>query len=200
MTKTALGVILVGSTLQFSAPCSLAAGQAASPAPTATWPTKDWRKGTPASAGLDAQTSPSAAVAEAETLYADLADSYGVISTIDSGLFARYQGKDRAAWEYVYGEKRNQLTEKLSKISASGLSPPDARALDVMNRHLHDDFPEQFNDQNAPPEHCRDAQRQELSLTSLEGALHSCFTELGNDLKFEDKRITRVSALDMLGE
>src|ERR1700756_3729027 len=126
MTKTVLGVILVGSTLPFSAPCSLAAGQAASPAPTATWPAKDWRKGTPASAGLLAQTSPSAAVADAEALYADLADSYGVISTIDSGLFARYQGKDRAAWEYVYGEKRKQLTEKLSKISASGLSPPDA--------------------------------------------------------------------------
>jgi len=181
MIKTALRVILVGSTLLFSAACCPAAGQAAAPTPTE-------------------QTSLSTAVGQAETLYADLADSYGVMSTIDSGLFATYLGKDRAAWEYVYAEKRKQLAEKLSRITASGLSPLDARALDVMKRHLRDDFPEQFNDQNAAPEHCRDAQRQDLSMTSLEGALQSCFTELGNDIGFEGKRVTRVSALGMLEE
>ena len=150
--------------------------------------------------GRTAEISSSAAVAQAEAMYADLADSYGIISTIDSGLFATYQGKDRAAWERVYGEKRKQVTEKLGKISASGLSPLDARALDVMNRHLRDDFPEQFRDENAPPEHCQDAQRQDLAMTSLEGALHSCFTEVGNNLEFEGKRLTRVSALGMLEE
>jgi hypothetical protein len=140
----------------------------------------------------------SAAVAEADAIYADLADSYGILSTIDSDLFATYQGKDRAAWERVYSEKRKQLTEKLSKISASSLSPADARALEVMNRHLRDNFPEQFSDQNAPPEHCQDAQRQDISMESLEGALHSCFTERGNNIEFEGKRFTRVSAMDML--
>ena len=150
--------------------------------------------------GRAAETAPSAAVAEAEAIYADLTDSYGVISTIDSGLFASYQGKDRTAWERVYDEKRKQLTDKVSKISASGLSPLDARALDVMKRHLREDFPEQFTDENAPPEHCQDAQRQDLSMASLEGALQSCFTELGNNLEFEGKHITRVSALGMLGE
>src|SRR5579864_3685296 len=104
MIKKALRVILVGSTLLFSAACSPAAGQAAAPTPTE-------------------QTSRSTAVAQAETLYADLADSYGVMSTIDSGLFATYQGKDRAAWEYIYAEKRKQVAEKLSRIPASGLSP-----------------------------------------------------------------------------
>jgi len=150
--------------------------------------------------GRAAEIPPSAAVAEAETLYADLADSYGVISTIDSGLFATYQGKDRAAWESVYGEKRKQVAEKLSKISASGLSPLDARALDVMNRHLRDGFPEQFTDENAPPGHCQDATHQGLSMASLAGALYACFTELGNNLEFEGKRVTRVSALGMLEE
>jgi len=150
--------------------------------------------------GRAAETAASAAVAEAEAIYADLADSYGVISTIDSGLFASYQGKNRAAWLRVYDEKRKQLTDKVSKISASGLSPLDARALDVMKRHLREDFPEQFTDENAPPEHCQDAQRQDLSMASLEGALQSCFTELGNNLEFEGKHITRVSALGMLGE
>lgn len=142
----------------------------------------------------------SATVAEAEALYADLADSYGIISTINSGLFTTYQGKDRAGWTNVYNEKRKQLTEELSKIATAGLFPLDLRAIEVMNRHLRDDFPEQFNDQNAPPEHCPDARRPDLSLTSLEGALHSCFTEIGNNLEFEGKRLTRVSALNLLGE
>jgi len=153
-----------------------------------------------ASSGKATQKPSSDGVAEAEAIYAELADSYGIISTIDSDLFATYEGKDRTAWEGVYSEKRKQLTEKLSKIVSSSLSPLDARALDVMNRHLRDDFPEQFNDQNAPPEHCRDAQRRDLSMTSLEGALYSCFTEVGNNLEFEGKRFTRVSALNMLGE
>jgi len=149
--------------------------------------------------GVAAQTS-SSAVAEAEAIYADLADSYGVITTIDSGLFSTYQGKDSASWERAYSEKRKQVADKLSKIPVSGLSALDARALEVMNGHLRDDFPEQFLDENAPPEHCQDAQRQNLSMTSLEGALSACFTELGNNLEFEGKHVTRVSALGMLEE
>ena len=104
MRKTALRVIHLGSTLLLSAVCCLAAGQVASPTPTATWPT-NWPKGIAPSVVLDAQASPSTPVAEVETLYADLADSYGVISSIDSGLFATYQGKDRggvAAWSVVF--------------------------------------------------------------------------------------------------
>jgi Beta-lactamase len=53
MKNTAVRAIVVGSTFLFSAACSLAAGQAASPAPTAIWPTKSWPKGTPASVGVD---------------------------------------------------------------------------------------------------------------------------------------------------
>jgi hypothetical protein len=148
---------------------------------------------------LAADLPPSQAVAEAESFYADLIDSYGVISTIDSALFATYQGKDRAAWERVYQEKRRQLVEKLSKISLSGLSPNDARAIEVMHRHL-EDFPEQFKAEMTLRGECKDARRKNLPLESLRGALYACFTELGNNLEFEDKQITRVSAFGMLGE
>ena len=198
--RQTLRFITIGSTLLFLQPCSHAAGQAAAHPPAETSLARDWPRAIIANVGLDKSSSPSTSVALAETLYADLADSYGVITTIDSGLFATYQGRDRAAWESIYVEKRKQLTEMMSKITTSGLSPLDARALGVMNRHLHEDFPEKFNDQNAPPEHCQDAQRKDLSMTSLEGAMHSCFTELGNNLEFEGKRITRVSALGMLEE
>src|ERR1700680_4147093 len=53
MKNTAVRAIVVGSTFLFSAACSLAAEQAASPAPTAIGPTKSWPKGTPASVGVD---------------------------------------------------------------------------------------------------------------------------------------------------
>jgi hypothetical protein len=65
------------------------------------------------------EVSSSAAVAGAEAIYADLADSCGILSAIDSGLFAVYQGKDRAAWQSIYREKRKQLVEMLSRISRS---------------------------------------------------------------------------------
>jgi hypothetical protein len=149
--------------------------------------------------GFAADLPPSPAVAAAESVYADLTDSYGVISTIDSGLFATYQGKDRSAWGRVYRAKRRQLVEKLNKISVSGLSPSDARAITVMHRHL-EDFPEQFKDEMSLPGECKDAPRKDLPLESLRGDLYACFTELGNNLQFEDKPITRVSAFGMLGE
>ena len=151
-------------------------------------------------AGFAADLPPSSqAVADAESVYADLADSYGVISTIDSGLFATYQGKDRSAWERVYQEKRRQLVDKVSKISVSGLTPSDARAIEVMHRHL-EDFPEQFRDEMSLPGECKEARRKDLQLEPLRGDLYACFTELGNNLDFEGKLITRVSAFGMLAE
>ena len=150
-------------------------------------------------AGFGADIPPSRAVADAESVYADLTDSYGVISAIDSGLFPAYQDKDRAAWERVYQEKRKQFLEKLGKIPATGLSQSDARAVSVMRHHL-EDFPEQFKAEMHPPGECKDASRKDLPLESLRGALYACFTELGNNLEFEGKRVTRVSAFGMLEE
>ena len=149
--------------------------------------------------GFGADIPPSRAVADAESVYAELADSYGIVSTIDSGLFASYQDKDRAAWERVYREKRAQFVEKLGKIPGAGLSPSDARAVSVMRRHL-EDFPEQFKAEMAPPGECKDAGQKDLPLEALRGALYACFTELGNNLEFEGKRVTRVSAFGMLEE
>jgi hypothetical protein len=146
----------------------------------------------------DIQASP--AIGDAESLYADLTDSYSVASTIDSGLFATYQGKDHSAWVREYQDKRKQLVEKLSKISASTSSPSDARAIQVMNHHLEVDFPEQYKAEMSLPGECKDARRQDSAMEPLRGALYACFTELGNNLKFENKHVTRVSALGMLGE
>ncbi len=147
-----------------------------------------------------ADVRPSQAVAEAENIYADLTDSYSVASTIDSGLFATYQGKDHSAWQREYEEKRKQLVDKLSKILASRLSASDARAIAVMRHHLDEDFPEQYKSATSPAGECNDARRKDRSLEQLGGDLYACFTELGNNLQFEGKPVTRVSALGLLGE
>jgi len=147
-----------------------------------------------------AEVPSSQAVAEAESIYADLTDSYSIAATIDSGLFATYHGKDRPAWQREYEEKRKQLVEKLSKISASGLSPSDARAIEVMRHHLDEDFPEQYKSEMSPPGECKDARQKDRPLDQLRDDLYACFTELGNRLQFEGRQVTRVSALGLLGE
>src|SRR3974390_2360711 len=65
---------------------------------------------------------PSQPVAEAESAYADLNDANSIISTIESGLFTTYLGKDKSAWQQVYQEKRKLIVEKLGNVPASGLS------------------------------------------------------------------------------
>ena len=144
-------------------------------------------------------TSPAQSVADAESVYADLNDANSIIETIDSGLFQAYQGKDRAAWEQVYKEKRAQFVEKLAKVPQTGLPDLDARAVKVMRRHL-EDLPEQFKSEMAMPGNCKDAARKDLPWEALRASLYACFTELGNNLEFEGKRVTRVSAFGMLGE
>ncbi len=46
--------------------------------------------------------------------------------------------------------------------------------------------------------YCKDAQSRDLKIADLHSALYSCFDELGNTLEFEGKRMTRVSAFDLL--
>jgi len=152
-----------------------------------------------ASRAAAADVSASQSIADAENAFADLNDSYGVASAIDSGLFTSYQGTDRAAWERTYVESRAQLAKRLRNISLEGLSPGDARAVEVMRRHLKD-YPEQFKGEMSLPGMCKDAGRKDLTFDQLRGDLYNCFTELGNNLEFEGKRVTRISALGMLGE
>lgn len=61
------------------------------------------------SAAIAGMTADSRRVAEVENIYADLNDAFSIITTIDSGLFTSYRGRDRAAWERVYREKRKEF-------------------------------------------------------------------------------------------
>ena len=75
-------------------------------------------------------------VSAVEYLYADVSDANSILGTIDSGLLSTYRGKDRAAWEQFYREKRAKLAKKLERLSGSGLSGGDTRAIAAMRKQM----------------------------------------------------------------
>jgi hypothetical protein len=145
-----------------------------------------------------AETSGTDRVAATESIYADVLDSYGAFSTIDSGLMKTYEGQDREAWQKVYREKRAALVANLGNIPPDGLSKSDARAVTLMRAALSD-FPEDASTL-APRSKCKNAQDPNAGYDALRAALYSCFDELANNLQFEGRTINRVSAFSLLGQ
>jgi hypothetical protein len=142
-------------------------------------------------------TADSRKVAAVESLYAQASDASTILATIDSGLVKGYQGRDRAAWQKSYSEKRARLVRELDTLP-SGLSERDTRAIAAMRSQL-----QAFTGGAAPSgaaAKCRDASRKDLAYPDLKAALVGCFVEIGNNLSFEGGRINRVSALDLLHE
>ena len=132
-----------------------------------------------------------------EAAYADLADAYYVTETIDSGLFTTYQGKDRAAWNEMYQQKRKEVLAGLTTLSSANLSSSDARVVSTIRKEL-DSYMIESGGSLSPQGRCRDAQQKEIESSKLRDALYSCFDEIGNNLQFEGKRLTRVGALGLL--
>ncbi len=144
-------------------------------------------------------TADSKKVADTENLYAEVSDAASIISTIDSGLMASYQGKDRAAWAHAYLTKRKRLQQKLSQLPSQGLSADDTRAVAAIRTQLAS-FPENPSALFSPSGHCEDAQRKDLDYEKLRAALVVCFVENDKRMTFEGKTLTRQSALDLLHE
>ena len=140
--------------------------------------------------------SPAKSLAQTENSYADLMDASSIIAAIDSGLFISYQGKDRAAWKQVQKEKYKEVTTRLGTISAKELSATDARAFMLIHKGVESIAADQTS--LAHKVHCKDAQSRDLKIADLHSALYSCFAELGNNLEFEGKHVSRVSAFDLL--
>jgi hypothetical protein len=138
-------------------------------------------------------------VAEVENIYADLSDAFTIITTIDSGLFMSYRGKDRAAWSQLYRDKRKEFSQRLSKLPSHGLSENDSRAITAM-RNQFATFSETISAPFSPDGKCQDAGRKDQDYASLRQALLVCFTESANNVSFEGGKINRQSALDLLHE
>jgi hypothetical protein len=138
-------------------------------------------------------------VAEGESIYADLSDAFTIITTIDSGLFTSYRGKDRAAWAQVYREKRREFSKRLAKLPSHGLSENDAKAVAAMRTQFAT-FSETISAPFSPGGKCQDASRKDQDYASLRTALLVCFTESANNVSFEGGKINRQSVLDLLHE
>jgi hypothetical protein len=137
-------------------------------------------------------------VSTVENFYADLNDAASIVATIDSGLFKTYQGKDRAVWQALYLARRKEVASRLANLQTHALSKEDARAVMIMKKALAS-MPEGSPSSLEPSGHCKDAQQSTLDYAALRHALYACFDEYGNNIEFEGKKLTRVSALEMLG-
>jgi len=133
-----------------------------------------------------------------EAAYADLADAYYVTETIDSGLFTTYQGKDRAAWSQIYQAKRKELVARLKNLSSENLRSVDARVVSFIRKALDSYMLENSGESLSPQGRCHDAQQKEIEPSKLRDALYSCFDEIGNNLQFEGRHLTRTGALSLL--
>jgi hypothetical protein len=138
-------------------------------------------------------------VAEAENIYADLSDAFTIITTIDSGLFTSYRGKDRAAWSQLYREKRKEFSQRLSKLPGHGFSENDTKAIAAMRAQFAT-FSETISAPFSPGGKCQDVSRKDQNLVLLRLGLLACFTEKANDVNFEGGKINRQSVLDLLHE
>src|SRR5713226_5654075 len=148
-----------------------------------------------ASTAIAGMTADSKQVAEVENNYADLNDAFSIITTIDSGLFTSYRGKDRAGWEMAYREKRKEFSERLAKLPSHGLSENDAKALAAMRKQFAA-LSETISAPFSPDGKCQGASRKDQDYASLRKALLVCFTENANNVNFEGGKINRQSVLD----
>lgn len=136
-------------------------------------------------------------VTEAESIYADLNDARSVVDAIDSGLFASFRGKDRAAWNQESEQKRRQLAEQLAALANRTFAKSDARVVGILRAKMESLADNPAFEQEAPG-HCEDAKRRDVDFGALKRALVACFTEIANSLNFESSSIDRASALTML--
>jgi Peptidase family M3 len=144
-----------------------------------------------------------AALALAEREYADWLDATSAVSTIDSGLMPRVDGRNRAQWDTRRRRLQTRLAIDLESVDKSRLRDEDARALTAMRDGLVVNALEAS--QSAPGADaapgCADRNRAETSDPApLELALYACFDEIGDHIVFDRTTVVRTTALQWLQE
>jgi hypothetical protein len=139
-----------------------------------------------------------------ETEYADWLDATSAVSTLDSGLMARIDGRDRSEWDRQRQELAAILESQLKRLNVSALGPEDARALGVMRKGLVSNA---LDSSESGSGSGRCADRIDTGSaggadepTALQVALYACFEEIGNRISFEGHTIVRTTALQWLQE
>ncbi len=140
-------------------------------------------------------------VGTAEATFLDFLDAANAVGAIDSGLFTEYQGRSRAIWDQLQRITYQELTEQLAATDKAGLSAEDQAAVAAMRATLaYYDDPNPALTNDPASLRCMDAKRSDLDFDGLRAALAACYREIGNQMKFEDGRIDRGSALGLLGD
>ena len=132
-------------------------------------------------------------ISKTESLYADFNDATAAIATIESGYSKSFAGKSLADWKQVQQQSRKQLKAQLSTIPSKTLNQADARATTLVRAAIAIDASD-----SAPQLHCRDAKRTNLDYRQLRRALYACFEEVGNNLQYDGKKLTRGGAFGKL--
>jgi Peptidase family M3 len=145
----------------------------------------------------DVQPSAPTMLRTAEATYATANDAASIVSAIDSGLFKRYHGRDRRAWQDIFLAKRAVLQALVKQIDDSTLSSSDARVLRILRSKLKA-FDAVAASADTAAGQCSDTTRQDLNFEAFSRSLGACFTEIGGSIVFEGKRLDRVSALALL--
>ena len=133
-------------------------------------------------------------VGAAEPVFADFLDAAGAIETIDSGLTASFDGRDRAAWQSRFDQSLKSLNATLAKVSPDGMSLHDRRALASMRSAIA----LRTSTSSAPAGNCDDAVRPSATGRELRTALYACFSSVGDVVQFEGYSFTRGDALGLL--
>jgi hypothetical protein len=154
----------------------------------------------PAVAAGDVATglpAPGARITAAEQAFLEFLDAHGALAIVESGLDARYLGRDRGEWAAFAGSKRRLLDTDLSALSGRTLSPGDARAVEAMRASLNAvDVEDETTGVLEPA--CGDAGDRRLDYARLRAALVACYVKFGNALAFEGGTIDRGTALQLL--
>jgi hypothetical protein len=140
-------------------------------------------------------------LAPSEAIFLDFLDAANAVGAIDSGLYAEFKGRDRAAWDAQQKERHAALMKSLAALDVARLSPEDQAALAAMRVTLADwgdPSPAVANKPEGPA--CKDRDDRSLDYEGLSAALAACYREIGNELKFENGTIDRGGALGLLSD
>jgi len=135
----------------------------------------------------------------AERIYADFLDDEGALGAIRSGVAVQVDGKRLHEWSAEREKIKNQLGKEFIQLQQKSLNTSELRMLRSMRRTF-DELVGAGGEFEEPKAGCAEAESPALSGARLRASLYACFDSVGNQIEFEGKRITRVTAMQLLQE
>ena len=140
-------------------------------------------------------------IAAAEQRFADWLDAGYATASLRAGPMTRLDGLDLAAWERARDRATRRLADALARVPADDRGVEDARALARMRQVLAEARPAPAaSNPDETAASCEGAADPELGRAALSAALYACFEHFGNHVRFEERTISRTTALELFQE